>query len=75
MNAQELKQRRVSEGIPGRLICGKAGIDRARLSDIEREYVQPSEKELARIEHALTELSEAKRKVKKYAAECGWPLS
>jgi transcriptional regulator with XRE-family HTH domain len=73
--AQELKQKRLSAGIPGRLICGRAGIDRSRLSDIERGYVEPSEAELARLNQALDELTDAKRKLATAAAACGWPVS
>ena len=75
MNTRDLRYKRVSHGISGRLLCAKAGIDRSRLSDIERQYVEPSDDELERIEKALGALIQAKEKVVKVAAEVGWPLS
>jgi Helix-turn-helix len=71
----EIRPARVAEGIPGSLVSQRAGISRSRLSDIERGYVQPSDKELTKIETALHELIEAKRRVSEVASECGWPLS
>jgi transcriptional regulator with XRE-family HTH domain len=75
MIGEELRRRRVSSGIAGRLLCGRAKIDRSRLSHIERGYVQASAAELARIEHALQKLIEAKQRMLAAAAECGWPTS
>ena len=75
MTARQLKAKRNSAGVPGRLVCARAGIDRGRLSDIERQYVEPSDDELERIEKALGALIQAKEKVVKVAAEVGWPLS
>jgi transcriptional regulator with XRE-family HTH domain len=74
MNGQELRLKRVTARIPGRLLCRRASLDRGRLSDIERGYVEPTPDELARLSKALDELSEAAAKVAKYAEECGWPL-
>jgi transcriptional regulator with XRE-family HTH domain len=73
--ATELKQKRLTAGLPGRLVCVRAGVDRSRLSDIERGYLRPSTAELMRINRAIDELIEAKRKVAKAAAEYGWPLT
>jgi transcriptional regulator with XRE-family HTH domain len=75
MSGSEIKQRRVRAGIPGRLVCARARVDRSRLSHIEREYVVASESELAKISRALDELIQAKRKVVAAAAEAGWPIS
>ena len=69
-----IKQRRLAAGIPGRLLCVKAGVDRSRLSHIERGYVEPSGEELSRIEQALEELIKAREKVAEVASEVGWPL-
>ena len=74
MNTRDLRYKRVSHGISGRLLCVKAGIDRSRLSDIERQYVEPSDHELQRIERALVALIQAKERVEKVAAEVGWPM-
>ena len=71
----DLKLRRISSGIVGAVLCKKVGIGRSRLSDIEREYVVPSEDELTRIDAALDGLTRAKRKIAAVAAEEGWPSS
>ncbi len=42
MDVAQLKRRRLAAAIPGNLLCGRAGISRTRLSDIERGYVSPS---------------------------------
>lgn len=75
MSGQEIRLKRVTARIPGRLLCRRAGLDRGRLSDIERGYVQPSPDELARLSKALNELIEAREKVAKYAEQCGWPAT
>lgn len=75
MKGRDLRLRRVSAGIPGRLVCIQSRIDRSRLSNIEREYVNASEEESVRIVQAIEELSAAKRRLTAIAAECGWPVS
>ena len=45
----DLKTKRVAAGISGSVLCAKAGLSRSRLNPIERGYVDPSPKELARI--------------------------
>jgi hypothetical protein len=75
MGGQEIRVRRVTARIPGRLLCLRARLDRGRLSDIERGYVQPSSDEMARLCVALEELIEARGKVAKCAVECGWPIA
>ena len=74
MNGQLLKQRRTIECLPARLVCQRAGLQPARLSAIERGYVDPREDELERLSHAIDDLSVARRRVKAVAAEVGWPL-
>ena len=73
MIAAEIRSKRIQAGIPGYVVCLKAGLARTRLSDIERGYVVPSPQELAKIEAALADLVQAKRKMTAVAAECGWP--
>jgi len=75
MSGIDLRNRRQQIGIPGHLLCRRAGIGRSRLSDIERGYVQPSQAEMDRIDRALEELSRAKEKLEATATECGWPIS
>lgn len=71
----QLRAKRNAAGIAGSLVCVKAAIARSRLSDIEREYVVPSEEETVRIDTAIDELTRAKRKIAAVAAEEGWPFS
>ena len=75
MNSEQLRQKRMAAGISGILLSSQAGIDRGRLSLIERGYVRPTDQEMTRIETALAVLIQAKLKVSAFAAECGWPLS
>ena len=65
MNGRELRRKRMAAGIPGRLLCAKVGIDRSKLSDIERTYIEPSSDESIRINRAIDELIEAKEKVER----------
>ena len=74
MQGHQLRQRRLANNIPGLVVCSRAGVSRTRLSDIEREYVQPRQEELARLNGALDELIAARRKVEAVAAEVGWAL-
>ena len=48
MNGEQLRQKRMAEGIAGALLSSRAGIDRASLSLIER-YAKASEDELERL--------------------------
>ena len=75
MTGEELKHKRVSAGIAGRLLCARAKMDRSRLSNIERGYIQPSEAELARVVVALDGLIQAKRELAAAAVRVGWPVS
>ena len=75
MNGSEIRRKRQEAGLSGHVVCRKAEIARSRLTEIERGYVQASDAELDRVERALIELAEARRKVMNFAAECGWPVS
>ena len=44
---QKFKQMRALKGIPGRLVYVRASVDRSRLSELERGYALPSEKEMS----------------------------
>ena len=74
MIGSDLRIRRVTARVPGRLLSSRAGIDRAKYSAIECGHLEPRDDELARIETALTELSEQRRKVKEFADRVGWPM-
>ena len=75
MDGSDLKEKRKVAGIPGRLVCTRVGMDRGKLSDIERGYIEVSAEELALLNEALDRLIEAKSKVMKVAEEVGWPMS
>lgn len=75
MSGAEIREKRRTAGIAGRLLCARTGLDRARLSHIERGYVEPSATELARIALALDDLIRAKRKLAETAAKLGLPMS
>jgi predicted transcriptional regulator len=75
MLVSDLKAKRLSAGIPGQVLALKAGIDRARLSRIERGYVNPSTAEVERLDHALTGLIDVKGKVLQAAEQLGWPVA
>ena len=69
-------QAKITAGISGALLCSRAGgYDRARLSSVERGYLDPSERELARLNAALDELIIARREVATVAAKVGWPMN
>ena len=75
MQITSIRTRRIAAGIHGSLLCAKLGIQRSKLSDIEKGYVQPSKDEQQRIEQALDELTRAKNEVLKTATKVGWPMN
>jgi transcriptional regulator with XRE-family HTH domain len=75
MIGSELRMRRHSAGLTGHLVCKKAGIPRTRLSEIEREYVEPTIDECKRIDQAITALIEARSQLAQIAAQVGWPVA
>jgi hypothetical protein len=74
MTGSELRVKRVSIGISGAILCLKAGLGRSRLSGIERGTISMAPEESARIETALNELTQAKRKADEVAMALGWPI-
>lgn len=73
MTPSEFKAKRITNGIPARLIAPRARISTSRLSDIERGYVYASTDELARIDAALEALIAARRELRAVAERVGWP--
>jgi hypothetical protein len=73
MTAQQFKAKRISHGIPARLIAPRARLCCSRLSDIERGYATATEGELARINLALDELIAARTELRAVAERVGWP--
>jgi len=74
MMVKELRSKRVAAEIPATLLAAKARVNRSRLSNLERGYVQPTEEELQRLTGALEQLIDAKAAIHKTAAAVGWPL-
>jgi transcriptional regulator with XRE-family HTH domain len=73
-SASKLRSKRVAAEISATLLAAKAGVNRSRLSNLERGYVQPTEEELQRLTCALEQLIDVKTAVEKMAAAVGWPL-
>jgi transcriptional regulator with XRE-family HTH domain len=73
-SASKLRSNRVIAEISATLLAAKARVNRCRLSNIERGYVQPTEEELQRLTVALEDLIRAKSVVDRVAASVGWPL-
>ena len=56
------------------MLAAKAGINRSRLSSIERGYIQPTEEEMRRLHASLEQLISAKAVIQQAAASVGWPV-
>ena len=74
MSGAKLKNLRQQSGISGYLVSQRSGIARSRLSEIERQHVEPRASEVERIERAIEELIKARREVSQVAERVGWPL-
>ena len=74
MNTQTLRSARVAAEIPATLLAANAGVNRSRLSNIERGYVHPTDEEMQRLSSALEELIYARAAIQKTAAAVGWPV-
>lgn len=68
-----LKTKRVAAGIPGSVLCAKAGLSRSRLSLIEQGYLNIPAEERDRINTVLDDLIRVKTVIRKTEAELGWP--
>jgi hypothetical protein len=75
MTGQQLRSKRVLARIPGYMVCQRTGISSGKLSQIECGLSGASPEELSRIDEALNNLIEAKRKVSQTAAKVGWPVA
>lgn len=71
---RDLRFKRVAAEIPASLLAAKAGVNRSRLSNLERGYAHPTEEELQRLTSALEQLIDAKAVMQRTAAAVGWPL-
>jgi len=75
MKGRQFRDWRKQIGISGSVVSGITGIRRSRLSDIEREYVQPSGDEAAKLGQALQDLDRAKQELAATAERYGWPVA
>jgi transcriptional regulator with XRE-family HTH domain len=73
MIGNNLRQRRVANGISGDVLCRRAEVERSRLCHIELGYVTPSASETERLDKALSDLIATKKKMAALARDCGWP--
>jgi hypothetical protein len=71
---QTIRSRRLAEEIPAALLAARAGINRMRVSFLERGHAQATDEELERLFSALEQLVAAKAKVREAATEAGWPM-
>jgi transcriptional regulator with XRE-family HTH domain len=74
MTANELRSKRVAAEISASLLAATAKVNRTRLSQIERGYIQPTDDEIRRLEAALQRLIRAKAAIQEAASTHGWPL-
>lgn len=74
MTPNELRSKRIAAEIPATVLALTAKINRSRLSNIERGYVEPTTSELCRLTRALEELINAKTVIDKVTASVGWPV-
>jgi hypothetical protein len=73
MTVKELRSKRITAEIPATLLAARARVNRSRLSNLERGYLQPTEEELQRLSVALDQLIQAKSAIDRVAASVGWP--
>jgi transcriptional regulator with XRE-family HTH domain len=74
MTANELRSKRIAAEISATVLAANAKVNRSRLSNIERGYVQATQQELERLSTALDALIKAKTVVDRVAASVGWPV-
>ena len=74
MTAADLKKR-ASARIPGYAVCQVAGISRAKLSDVERRYVTAPPEDLQRIDNAIAQIIDTRRRLSKLASDAGVSLT
>jgi hypothetical protein len=74
LTVKSLRAKRTAAGIPGHAVCQLVAISRAKLSDIEREYVTATPEELQRIDGAIEQILRTRQHLEKLAAEAGLSL-
>lgn len=68
-----IRAKRIAAEIPADLVSLRTGVDRARLSRIERGLISASSDELERLTLAIEDLAQTKRLIHAYASSLGWP--
>jgi hypothetical protein len=74
MTGEHLRIKRVIARIPGHVVCKRACVSRGRLSEIECGHVSATSGELTRIDQAIDELIDVRRKIATFAAQFGSPF-
>jgi transcriptional regulator with XRE-family HTH domain len=74
MTGEQMRADREKAGVTLDVVSLRAGVERTRLSRIERGLTQPTAGEAERLAEALEDLVGAREKVAAVAAEVGWPL-
>jgi transcriptional regulator with XRE-family HTH domain len=74
VTASDLRAKRAASNISGQSVCRIARISRAKLSDIEREYISPTPEELQRIDGAINQILRTKQDLTGLAAKAGLSL-
>jgi transcriptional regulator with XRE-family HTH domain len=75
MTVKDMRAKRVAAGITGYAVCQIAGISRARLSDIEREYITATPEDLHRIDGAIEQILGTREHLAKLATAAGLSLT
>jgi transcriptional regulator with XRE-family HTH domain len=75
MTAKDVRAKRAAAGITGYSVCQVAGISRAKLSDIEREYVTATSEDLKRIDGAIEQILGTRQRLAKLATAAGLSLT
>lgn len=75
MTAKNLRAKRATAGISGQVVCQVSGISRAKLSDIEREYIVATPEELQRINDAIEQVLQTRQGLTKLAEDAGMALT
>jgi transcriptional regulator with XRE-family HTH domain len=75
MTGKQIRAKRAAAGIAGQAVCQVAGISRAKLSDIELEYITVSSDEVQRIDDAIAQILRTRQDLAKLAADAGLSLT
>jgi transcriptional regulator with XRE-family HTH domain len=74
VTGKTIRAKRRAHGIVGQALSKKSGYSRTWLSNLERQYITPSNEDLLRVDAALEALIAAKTELQRTAEALGWPL-